>query len=154
MSLTFHLLCGVPASGKSTYAQTLLAANPEMVYLCPDLLREEMTGDMSDHSADSFIWGNLIYTRIVGARTQSKDILFDATSYRPKNRKGPCQFARKEGYRVVAHVMKTPFEVCLERNMARDRQVPREVFDRMVAGWTTPDPAKEPYIDEVGEVRP
>jgi len=150
--LTFVCLVGVPASGKSTYAKTLLAVNPNMVYLCPDIWREEMTGDMSNHSCDAFIWNNLLYTRIIGAQVQRKDIVFDSTAYRPKNRKGPCAFAKEQGYRVVAHVMMTPFSVCWERNMARERIVPRPVFDRMVAGWTLPDLTKESYIDEIVEV--
>ncbi len=152
MNLTFHCLVGIIGSGKSTHAQKLLRENPSLAYLCPDVWREEMTGSASDHSKDAFIWGTLIYTRIVGAKTQSKDILFDATNYRVKNRGGPLRFAKEQGYRVVAHVMTTPFPVCWERNMARERQVPREVYERMVAGWVRPDMVRESYIDEIVEV--
>lgn len=149
---TFDMLVGLPGSGKSTYAQTLLTSYPDTAYLCPDVWREELTGNASDHSRDPLIWGTLVYTRILGAATQRKDILFDATSYRPKNRKRPCVYAKEQGYRVIAHVMQTPVEVCWERNMARERKVPREVFERMVAGWALPDMSRETYIDHIVEV--
>lgn len=149
---TFHALQGIIGSGKSTYAGSLLALHPDWDYLCPDLIREELTGSTEDQSVNHFIFTKIIPQRILSAANSGRDILYDATNYRVKNRREVFELAKSLGYRVIVHVMQTPFDVCWTRNAARERVVPRHVYDRMVAGWCVPDLAREPYLDEIVNV--
>lgn len=152
MPRDFHLLIGVPGSGKSTYAASLLALNPDWTYVCPDAIRFELTGSVEDQSRNTDIFLRLVPAAIIVASDQGRTILYDATNYRVKARSQICRLAKAEAYRVVAHVMQTPFDVCWTRNAARERMVPRHVHDRMVAGWDAPDMSREPYIDDVIQV--
>lgn len=146
----FNAMMGTPGSGKTTYLRGLCSANPEWTYICPDHLRAEVNkGDESNQSKDGFIFTTLIPTRIVGAWIQRKTVAYDATNVHRKARKQILEFAKEQGYRTVLHVMKTPFDVCRERNAARSRVVPGWVLDKMEAKWQEPDLATEPYIDEI-----
>lgn len=151
--LTFHAGAGIPGAGKSTYLRALHTANPTWAYISPDHCRAEICGGREeDQSKDGFIWKTLIPTRIVGASARHEHVLFDATLVHRKARKQILGFAKETGYRIILHVMRTPFTVCRQRNAARSRVVPDWVLDRMEAKWQEPDLALEPYIDEIVNV--
>ncbi len=150
----FHALCGAAGAGKTTYARSLHVVNPDWVYISPDhLSTEQCSGRPEDASKEGFIWQTLIPTRIVGAWTQRKTVLFDATLVSRDARSQILGFAKEQGYRTILHVMKTPFSVCRERNAARVRVVPSWVLDKMEANWQQPDLTLEPYLDEIVEVQ-
>jgi len=131
------LLCGAPGSGKSTYGNHLLKTMPNSNLISPDLIRAEF-GDIADQSKNGLIFNTIIPARIVGANSQSKDILFDATNVNRKNRANIIAQIKELGYRLEIHVMNTPIEVCKARNLARERKVPDSVIDRMFAQFQHP----------------
>lgn len=149
--LTFNALCGLPASGKTTYAAHLLSlsCHPTAVLIHPDQYRLDLTGDMSDQSQNYHIFTVLVPRAIEDAYRAGLDVIFDATSYCAKARKGPLSKAKSLGYRVIAHMLDVPFDECAKRNEGRGRKVPLDVLIRMRDRWQDPDPATEPYIDEV-----
>lgn len=147
--LQFIALCGIPGGGKSTYAKHLLATIPNSVIISPDDLRFELTGDISDQSKNGFIFNTLLPVRVNGAHALGKHVIYDACSYSRRARCGPLMHAQKTGYRVVCHVLKTPFDECVRRNNARERKVPLHVLERMNRLWEDPDPADESWVDEV-----
>lgn len=127
------ILVGVPGSGKSTYAATLRAAHPEMAYICPDVLRAELSGDANDQSANARIFTHMVPALINKAASQGRDICYDATNVTRKNRRGILEQLKAFGYYVEAHVLDVSLEECLSRNAARDKRVPDEVVTRMHA---------------------
>lgn len=148
MSLTLHLICAPSGSGKSIYAATFL--NPDIVLICPDSIRGELSGDENDQSRNHLIFSHIIPIRIHGAWIQRKHVVFDATNVTRKNRKGIIERAKEVGYRVEAHVLRVPIEVCKARNAGRTRQVPVSVIDSQFARWQ--EPSLDEGIDEVREV--
>lgn len=144
------LLMGLPGSGKSTYATTLLTRYPNAALICPDTLREEVTGSESDLSRDGFIWTHLIPIRMNGAALNQRPIIFDATMVSRKARKPIIAHAKELGYRVAVHVVRTSFDECVKRNASRTRQVPVEVIERMRDRWA--DPTLDEGIDEIVSV--
>ena len=150
--LIFNCLVGIIGSGKSTYALELLKKDLEAVWICPDNIREELTGDMTDQSCNAKIFNYVVPHRLAHAYKSGKSIIYDATNYNRKNRKGVLECAQTLGYKVILHVMQTPFEQCWTNNLGRNRKVPRFVYDKMVAGWQEPDMEIEPYIDEIKKV--
>src|SRR5665213_239753 len=91
---TFHATIGIIGSGKSTYARSLLDANSLWEYLCPDIIREELTGSTEDQSVNGFIFTKVVPQRILSAANSGRDILYDATNYRVKNRRGVFELAK------------------------------------------------------------
>jgi predicted kinase len=150
--LRFIMLIGLPASGKSTYTKDFLAArlNENWYLLHPDSLRGELCGDVSDQSQNALIFNTIVPCRIVGCKVKGENILYDATNYGRKTRKGVIAQAKAQGYIVEAHVIRTPFEECVRRNAARERVVPLHVLERMRDGWM--DPEEDEGIDVIYEV--
>lgn len=148
--LTFAMLCALPAAGKSTYAAAFLRDHPEYNLVCPDLIREQLTGDASDQSLDVHVWTVSVPHLIRLAAQRRQSVLFDSTAYRRKSRKGLIKLAKAEGYRIVAHVIRTPFEECVKRNAARARVVPLFVLEKMRDKWQ--DPSADEGIDEIVEI--
>lgn len=110
--------------------------------ISPDLLRLELSGDVSDQSKNGFIFNQLIPIRMNGAHAQGRCILYDATNTTRKSRKEIIKHAKWLGYEVEAHVFHVPIDVCKARNAARARHVPEPVIDRQFAQW------QEPSLDE------
>jgi predicted kinase len=81
-----YLICtfGIPGSGKSTWARAF-AARSGYVRICPDDIREEITGNVSDISKDNVIW-DLAYERIEKALESRNHVIFDATNVNPRIR--------------------------------------------------------------------
>lgn len=154
MNLTLIILVAPSASGKSTYAAKLLdkfKANGELAsVLCPDALREELTGNINDQSRNGFIFNQLVPIRINGAWARREHVVFDATSVSKKARKSIIGYARANGYEVEAHVFRVPIEVCKARNAARERRVPDSVIDRQFAQFQEPELSEG--IDRIVEV--
>ena len=138
--LFLFLLAGAPGCGKSTYAQKIVEKNPDgTVLICPDILRLKETGDMSNHSRDSFIFAALIPNLMDDAAGVGKNIVIDATNYCRRNRRGIIKLANELGYKVICGVFRTPVEVCKARNAARDRKVPEWVIEKQFANWQEPE---------------
>ncbi len=137
--LTFVLLCGVPAAGKSTYAAKLRGGREEIVYLCPDLLREQLTGSMADQSCNGEIFTTLLPQLVRSAAAEGRHVILDGTFITRKARRPFIGLAKELGYRVECHVLDPGFEVCCARNAARARRVPDHVLTRMRDQWQSPE---------------
>lgn len=148
--LTFHMLVGPCGAGKSTYSAKLLKELSHASLVCPDNIREELTGDVADQSKNGFIFNSVVPIRINGAHGQRKHVVYDATCYNRKNRKSIIEHAREQGYQIVAHIFRTPIEVCQARNAARDRKVPASVIERQFENWQEPELSEG--IDRIVEV--
>lgn len=135
--LTLYLLCAPSASGKSTYAQTLLA-RPDTVLVSPDLMRAELMGDINDQSRNGVIFSTLLPIRLNGACAIRRHVVLDATNTSRKSRKAIIEHATGLGYQIEAHVFHVPIDVCKARNAARERIVPNDVIDRQFAQWQEP----------------
>ena len=76
-----HIMIGVPGSGKSTYIKNSKKEND--IVICPDTIRKELTGDVSDQSKNEKVW-KLAFSRLrealLNLEDPYQDIWFDATS--------------------------------------------------------------------------
>lgn len=133
---TLYLMVGIVGSGKSTYAAKFaLRNNCEIV--CPDDIREELTGDIGDQSKNKEVFA-MAETRARYFLTHDTSVLVDATCYNKKNRKTWQELAKSLQIRIVAVVMEAPFDICRERNQKRKRVVPDFVIDKQIAGYQEP----------------
>jgi predicted kinase len=129
-ALNCHFLIGLPASGKSTLAE-FLAKTIAGVVVSTDSIRDllycdpSIQGDWAEIEVEVFR-----QIQITIARRQS--VIYDATNASHTWR---TQFLERvadfEDVRWIGWYLKTPIDLCKQRNQMRDRQVPDPVIDRM-----------------------
>ncbi len=120
---------GVPGCGKTTYLKPL-AAKLEYTYINGDDIREELTGDPTNHSQEKQVW-ETAHKRIKES-LRTTGVVVDATYSKVKDRKKLIQFCRESNAKhITACWFDPPLEVCLARNEGRSRSVPKEVIVKM-----------------------
>ena len=80
----FVMLCGIPGSGKSTYAEQFnrLSHNSYMI-LSSDKIREELLGSAEDQSNNALIFKTM-HERALMALDKGINVIYDATNMTPK----------------------------------------------------------------------
>jgi predicted kinase len=122
------IMCGLPKSGKTTYARGLQKAG--WVRVCPDDIRRALHGRGHHEPAEPIVWANAelaVRALLLGGHA----VVVDATHVTRERRAPWIRVARDLGVQIEAFVLETPPEVCHERNRASDDPVPEEVIDRM-----------------------
>jgi predicted kinase len=134
------ILCGIPGSGKTTYAKDYMERNSNTVHLSSDAIRKELYGDgnIQGNPADVF---SLMQKRAVEALNNGHNVLYDATNVTRKDRAGIIGVCPKFT-KIECHIVWAPIEVCIERDSKRERTVGKEVIDRMLKRF------QAPYYDE------
>ncbi len=139
------LLCGVPASGKSTLANQY-ESNGEIV-LSSDRLREVLSGNAEDQSRSGDVF-SIMRTMAEYFLKMDHTVIIDATNTTKKARAGFIAIARQYKALVHAYLFKISQAGAKARNKARARVVPDDVIDRMAAQLF----AEPPTVGEVDNV--
>ena len=137
---TIYTLVGLPASGKSTFTQTLT----NCVVVSSDEIREQLFGSAEYQNNPKLVF-NTARKRIAEALKDGKDVVFDATNINHRARKLALNF---DAYQV-AIFFTTSAEECKRRNAQRERQVPESAIDRMASRLVAP--TLEEGFDEIRE---
>ena len=134
------LLCGIPGSGKTTYAEKYIEAHPGTVHLSSDKIRKELHGDESiqDNPGEVFA---IMQRRAIDGLNFGYSVIYDATNVTRKDRAGIIAACPKF-VKIEAHVIWAPIETCIERDAARKRTVGKAVIDKMLKRF------QPPYFDE------
>lgn len=125
------MLIGPPGSGKSTLAKRIRTEQMNFEIVCPDDIREELTGDATnqDHNVEVF---TKVYSRLSTYLNEGYNVIYDATNCRSTYRHKIIDVARKANCKkVICICMTTPIGDCLKRNHNRDRVVPEKVIENM-----------------------
>lgn len=138
MSVTFTMLVGLPASGKSTYAKELREAYGEdkTTIIESDSYRERLYGDPAIQGDNNKLF-EVIHSDVLEKLSEGFNVVFDATNISRKHR---VALVQKLSNNVVKEciIVATSYPRCLERNNQRERKVPKEVIDRMWKSFQTP----------------
>lgn len=138
MSVTFTMLVGLPASGKSTYAKKLqeVYGLDKTVVIESDSYREQFYGS-SEIQGDNNKLFSVIHSDIIKLLDGRFNVIFDATNINYKNR---IALMQKLGTDVVKEciIIATSYGRCLENNEKRSRVVPKIVIDRMWKSFQIP----------------
>jgi len=131
MSL-FHCMCGIAGAGKSTLAFKLAEAD-DCIIICPDQLREQLTGDAADQSKDKEVWG-IAHNQLQKAFSNEENVIFDATNLTRIARKQILRELKRSGkedaYLKVLHYFPISAEDAINRQSWRARKVPASVIIR------------------------
>ena len=119
---------GVPGSGKSTILRELAEKNGYL-YICPDDIRAEFTGNAGDQSKNREVWEEA-YKRTADSLKEGNTVVFDATFTNPDQRKDFLSFSKKSGAEKIQGILVSiPLTLAQERNTQRERKVPSEVIE-------------------------
>jgi len=129
---TLIILCGPPGSGKSTYASHLQHCYYCPV-VCPDDIRQELTGDASDQTHNTEVF-DTVYKRLIYYLQCGYSVVYDATNCRPNYRTKILSVVKDLAKKVVCIIFTTPIAECIKRNAERDRKVPDSVIEKMYLG--------------------
>ena len=155
MKKTLILMCGIPASGKSTVAYNLSLHLDKAPIVSMDGIREEWFGtrkcqdkgwEVYSQSLDDVIWYFSTYDIVI----------YDATNRSKKARKQIVEDIQTYiDCDVYCVFMNTPIDIALERNANRDEsiQVPLAVIHRMSATLEPPT-EEEKYFKEIYIIEP
>ena len=130
------ILCGIPGSGKTTYAEKNCLA----FHLSSDAIRKELYGDENTQGNPAEVFA-LMQDRAIEALNNGYDVIYDATNITRKDRASIIAKCPKF-VKIECHIIWAPIETCIERDAARERTVGKEVIDRMLKRF------QAPYYDE------
>ena len=140
------ILCGLPGSGKSSYAKAFKEYDDAMyegstVVHSSDAIRGELFGDPSFQGDNAKVF-ELMHKRVKADLQAGKTVIYDATNVTRKARRGAINLAHPTNDTVECHIIWTDPEECIRRDSLRDRKVGPAVIDKMLRRW------QSPWIDE------
>lgn len=129
------VMVGPAGCGKTSWAKSLNGFE----VVSSDAIRAEIFGDENAQFDPKRVFGEA-YNRARGFLDEGKSVVFDATNCRPMYRKNVLyELGAHAGY-VVGIVYKGSLEICLSRNLQRDRKVPEKVIKGMFYGLSKEPP--------------
>lgn len=135
------LLKGLPASGKSTYAKTLVGSG-QWKRVNRDLLREMVDGGKWSAKNEVFITQTEL--KIAQAALDlGLNVVVDDTNLSPKALSMWKDFAKLNGIDIDTKVFDTSVDECIKRDLIRPNSVGSKVIKRMYRDYLTP--RVEPY---------
>ena len=142
------VLGGLPASGKSTYAE-MLAESGIFQRVCPDLIRKALYGDENIQGDGKRVFG-IAFHDMKEYGCLGENVVFDATNINANRRKELVKEMRGYFDIIIFKWFHTPIDICLKRNLERWRVVPEEVLWRMFDNFQEPTMEEGwDYIEEI-----
>ena len=123
------VLKGLPASGKSTYAQ-ILEESGTFERVCLDTIREELYGNESIQGDGKKVF-EIAQTRMHLIGMRGGNCVYDATNLNRDRRIKLIEDMQNYFDVLIIKEFATPYHICYDLNKARDRVVPSEVMKRM-----------------------
>lgn len=134
----FEMLVGVPGCGKSTYAKKMEALG--YVWISSDKIREELYGSEEIQGNPKDVFAKM-YERTFEALNEGKEVVYDATNIKRKDRMSLLaeidKRVKEKVYKKCSYFAVDP-SICKERNSKRERTVPEEVIDKMLKTFEVP----------------
>jgi len=126
---------GAPLCGKSTWRTNFLKTHPDTLVVCPDDIRKELTGSISDQSRNSDVF-QTAYKRLRDGITTHDDVIFDGTNIRPQTRDEIFDIAGSNPVHYV--IFDVPLDELKRRKIADSERikagersdVPEDVIER------------------------
>ena len=140
------ILCGLPGSGKSSYAENYKAVYDAFctditVIHSSDAIREELFGDAGSQEDNAKVF-ELMRKRTQEDLKAGKTVIYDATNITRKARKSAIACAHPTNDTVECHIVWAQLEECISRDSLRARKVGSAVIDKMLRRW------QSPWLDE------
>lgn len=150
---TVWLMCGVPASGKSTFVKEQIQKG-NATWCSRDHIRFSMlNSDDGYFSKEDEVWKKWIQTaqECIDDETGPDNIYLDATHLTPKARAKTLNCLNVTGHRLGCVAFNIPLEDCLRRNALRSGRafVPDSVIKNMYKSYRRPSIYEDYFYDEI-----
>ena len=139
-----HLMCGIPASGKSTWANYHASKTGGLI-ISRDIIRYSLVSENEDYfSKEDHVFATFVYTINEALNKNVKDIYIDATHISSKSRAKLLDHINTNGNNLICEVFPISIYDALARNLRRTgrAQVPESAIYKMYSSF------KEPSINE------
>lgn len=130
-----YIMCGLPASGKTTKAKEIVAEEGAE-YVSSDEIRKELYGDESCQSDNQKVFEHY-YKRMNQYLSEGKDVVIDSTNVTLKSRKRIIAECKINCVKLL-YMIATPIEYCYENDSKRERHVGKEVIDKFWKSFQFP----------------
>lgn len=134
MSQKLIILMGVPGSGKTTWAQTMLnLRDRDLDYVSSDDIRREYLGGLTQDFND-VVFG-MLHWRVIRCLGVGRSVVVDTTALDKRSRMKLIELANFVNPRIPVHlIVFADWKTALDRNAKRvgPERVPDDVMERMV----------------------
>lgn len=152
---TLYMLCGVPASGKSTWTRDINA--PDAVIVSTDIIIEQISHSYGLTYNDGF--RDLIkfaeaqmYRNLEYFLQNNLDIIWDQTNLTPKVRAAKLVKVPANYRKVAVHFETPPVDILTPRLSSRPgKTIPCDVVESMIGKYVPPSPVEG--FDEIQVVK-
>lgn len=131
------ILVGLPGSGKSTYAKSIMDPEGQLQYCSSDKVREELYGDQNIQGDPNKVF-RVLHNKVKNQLDRGYDVIYDATNVTRKNRRSIIQEVKKYCDEIEAHIIWAPVDQCISRDRDRKRSVGEDVIRKFLHRWQSP----------------
>jgi predicted kinase len=143
------LLIGLPGSGKSTFANQLLAQDPQRQLISTDIIRGKLFGNQANQGCWLLVWQE-VQRQFQLVASHNQTAIYDATNVTRCTRRQVIDVAHESGFlQVVGVWLHTPVWLCLARNKRRQRCVPEDIIFHMHHQLQSVPPSATEGFDEL-----
>lgn len=145
MIKSLYLLCGIPGSGKSTWAREFIKSHDRCSYISRDAVRFSLQEDIN--SDNYFDKEKQVFKSFVESINESissdevENIIVDATHINfPSRNKLISNINNTDNVQIICVVFNCDLQKCLNRNDLREgvEKIPRSVIRRMHSQFKHP----------------
>ena len=148
-----YILCGIPGSGKSTFANHFIN-NDNTIWVSRDAIRFSILSEDDDYFEHEKEVFECFISQISGLLQTNYNVIADATHLSEVSRKKLTNAIDRNftNYDIVYVIFKVSNELCIAHNKLRDGRavVPDDVMHRMGACFTIPK--KNEDVREKGRI--
>jgi predicted kinase len=134
-SLKLAIMCGMPLSGKSTYAKKLQSQGWVRVSL--DDIRLALHGEIYKAEAESLVWQSA-ELMVRSLLKSGHKVIVDTTNRTRDRRKRWIRVAKEFGLTLKIYYVDTDYQTCKERNQS-EKRLSQEVLKQIYKEFQTPD---------------
>lgn len=128
--MNLFILCGIPGSGKSTWAEKFLRDTMGVAIVSTDQIRLACYGVEYDAKINSEVF-KTAYSNIEFFLRRGENVCLDATNLHAKYRQDVIKIAQSYSAKVIAIKFPISVSTALKRIEDRERKVPADVIIQM-----------------------
>lgn len=129
------LLVGLPASGKTTYAEKL--KNENTIVLSSDAIRKELFCDEQNQSNNALVFDTL-YKRAREFLANGKNVVIDSTNINRFERRRVLDNFEDFSVEKIAIEIVAKKSLCVERDLKRNRTVGEDIIESFYLTYEKP----------------